>query len=241
MKEAPVLILTHGWLMNRRVWQLQESLKSHFQVLLWDLPRHGQSSKEGGVIGLQECAEALRRLLESHTIKSAIYVGWSMGMTVFWKYLELYGAGPIQNVINVEMLPFLRTEDARPDDVAKSFRRDRARAEKKFMGNVFREASAIDREAIFKAGDQVPLESALKLYHEMSTTNFSEIAATFIGRQDLIVGRHGFIAHRENEFAQLLPGAQVHWFEHSGHAPFIDEAEKFNELIFVVVQAREKF
>ena len=229
--EGPVLLFTHGWMMNRQVWKKQWPLAKNFKVVTWDLPQHGESQGSPGRIGLKDCAESLHHLIAELKLDKICYVGWSMGMTLFWCYSELYGAGAFERIINVEMLPIMDSKEAMVEGVEIAMRRDQMRAMRKFAHRVFPHSSDQDIAPLEKSFGTTPLESALQLYREMATADFRSVAAALPQPQLLCLGREGFFKGKAEQILGLLPGGTLHWFENAGHAPFWDQAEEFNRVL----------
>lgn len=229
--------------MSRKVWEGQRPLAQDFRLILWNNPEEGPS---GQPLNLADCANALQELLIQHDISEATYVGWSMGMSVFWKYLEMYGEGPFKKVVNVEMIPKMDPNVAMVEAVEKSMRRDREHAIRKFTKRIFhdvdesvarlaedgesrRAASFI--EELIQDACALPLDSVLSIYRDMAGADFSESVSKFNGSQYLAFGRKGFYAGQEEFIRSFFPHDPIHWFDNSAHAPFWEEKEAFNQFL----------
>ncbi len=217
--------------MSRQVWEPQLPLASDLKLVSWDLPQHGELVQSDAVISLSDCATALYELVQDLKIEQGTYVGWSMGMSVFWRYCELFGSDPFVRVINVEMLPVMDPKQAQVEAVEGSLRLDRHRAMERFASKVFYQADPVEIKEIVRAADEVPLETAINLYREMATTNFSKIAQKLTIPQTLVFGSHGFYAEHRQLIDHFFPKDQQVWFEHSAHAPFWEEGERFNDFL----------
>lgn len=229
--EGPVLLFTHGWMMSRRVWAGQGPLAKHFKVVTWDLPQHGESQGGTDKIGLSECAESLHQLISELKLENICYIGWSLGMTVFWRYCELYGSKPFASIVNVEMLPIMDPKEAMVEGVEISMRRDQMRAMRKFAHRVFPHSSEAAMASLEKSFGMTPIESALGLYREMAAGDFRQVAAALTQPQLLCLGREGFFRGRDDELLKLLPAVTLCWFDNAGHAPFWDRPEEFNQVV----------
>jgi len=226
--DGPTIVFTHGWMMNRKVWGRQRSLADQFRLIFWDPPQEGAA---GHPLTLDDCAGALHELMTAENVTAATYVGWSMGMSIFWRYLEQYGEGPFNRVLNVEMLPRLELKETRTRQVAQAMRRDRAHATGKFTKRIFAAPKPEEVACLVKDAAELPLESVLNVYREMAEADFTRVAAGYSGVQHLLFGRLGFYANREELIRQYFPKDSLQWFEQSAHAPFWEEAEKFNHVL----------
>lgn len=218
--------------MNRHIWQRQAPLSEHFQIVTWDLPGHGENLQTDKAISLTSCAEALHQLIQKLALTKITYVGWSMGMSVLWRYLELYNAKPFHQIVNIEMLPWMDAKEAMVDGVRRSIERDRERATRKFVGRVFPHSAADEIEPFVQAALSYPVEGLLDIYQEMAESDFREVAQSLEVDQQIILGRAGFYQQREAEFQKTFPEAQLQWIDDAGHAPFWEQAEAFNQLFF---------
>lgn len=230
--EGRTIIFTHGWMMSRKVWERQRPLSDNFRLIYWDLPKEGSQGKP---LYLADCALALQDLLSQLKVTEATYVGWSMGMSVFWKYLEMYGEGRFKNVVNVEMVPKMDPNITMVEAVEKSFRRNREHAVRKFVSRIFYDLEGQKKgsllEDFIRDALLLPLDSILNVYREMAEADFRGVVSRFQGKQRLIFGRRGFYADKDDLLHFFFPNDPIDWFENSAHAPFWEEAEKFNSML----------
>lgn len=74
--DAPVLVLLHGWSLDRRVWApLLPWLTPHCRVLAVDLPGHGGSAWQPGDADINTTCARLLALAPP----AALWLGWSLG------------------------------------------------------------------------------------------------------------------------------------------------------------------
>ncbi len=84
-KDAPPVIMTHGWGLDSTIWYyLRHHLSRRFRVIVWDLPGLGRSrAANGKAIDLGHFADDLKAVLALAEGKPAILVGHSIGgMTI---------------------------------------------------------------------------------------------------------------------------------------------------------------
>jgi (E)-2-((N-methylformamido)methylene)succinate hydrolase len=88
---AETVVLIHGVGMNRSVWTPQvDALTTHFQVLTYDMPGHGDSALPSAEPTLAEYAMQLAALLDALKIERAHVVGHSMGALVALEFALTY-------------------------------------------------------------------------------------------------------------------------------------------------------
>lgn len=85
------LVLLHGYLENLKMWQnLEKELSRSYQVILLDLPGHGQSDVLEEVHTMELMANQVQETLDYLDISEAMFVGHSMGGYVILALAELY-------------------------------------------------------------------------------------------------------------------------------------------------------
>jgi 3-oxoadipate enol-lactonase len=79
-EDATLIVLTHGGMVDQRIWEPQiPALISRYRVLLWDVRGHGRSRPGGRVRTIPQVAEDLKALLDHLGYRQAILVGLSAG------------------------------------------------------------------------------------------------------------------------------------------------------------------
>lgn len=89
-KGSPVVLL-HGYLENMKMWgPISEELSKNHQVVLLDLPGHGQSENLAEVHSMEMMAEAVNQTLKELEVENPVFVGHSMGGYVTLAYADLF-------------------------------------------------------------------------------------------------------------------------------------------------------
>jgi len=68
----------------------EEAFKAHYQVIVLDMPGHGQSRVKGTSVTLRDMPEILRTLLDEHRILSAHLLGVSLGSLAAQRFAALH-------------------------------------------------------------------------------------------------------------------------------------------------------
>ena len=75
---APLVIFTHGATIDHHEWDpTLDHLAAQYQLLVWDMPGHGQSRP--GTFSMAGAVDALLAILDELNISQAIFVGHSLG------------------------------------------------------------------------------------------------------------------------------------------------------------------
>jgi pimeloyl-ACP methyl ester carboxylesterase len=80
-RDGPVIILTHGWGMDRRVWAwMRPVLERRFRLVMWDLPGMGESRlAPDRRLTMERFAVALGAVIEAASERPVVIVGHSIG------------------------------------------------------------------------------------------------------------------------------------------------------------------
>jgi len=229
---GPTLVFNHGWTMSHRFFERQWALTDRFQVLVWDLPGHGESEKREAGYALEDCAEALRELVKSLGLKDAVGFGWSMGAQVLWDYARRFGAEPFSRFVNLESVPWGDPARFHVPGVTHAFHRDRPRAARKFVKSMFYHPPEAEMlESMVADSLRTPTPIALKYYAEIAHADYREAFAKLPVPVHSLLARHGFHRDQGPALRALRPADELVWFEASGHMPFWEEAEAFNAWV----------
>lgn len=240
-RDAQAIVLIHGLGFSHEVWgrQWRGELARRFHLIAFDLRGHGRSTRpedpaayaDGGGWG-----DDLRAVLEATRAKDPIVVGWSLGGLVIAHYLRAHGDAALGGVVLVnavtKIAPELFAEGNQrylgglsdPDDAA------RARATQAFLRACFlHPLPAGELAALERAAGVLP--AWLHLAIQKLSLDGVEPALRSLGKPALIIhGTHDvLVAEAMARYSlSLVPAAALSRYEGSGHAPFADEAARFD-------------
>lgn len=87
MGSGPDLVMLHGWSMHSGVWHtLAQNLAQHYTLHLVDLPGHGQSDWQAGDLEI----DALLQQLAMQLPEQAVWMGWSLGGLISIAFAQRY-------------------------------------------------------------------------------------------------------------------------------------------------------
>lgn len=240
--DASAIVFIHGLGFSREIWhrQLEGRLASRFHLVAYDLRGHGQSTRPLDAAAYSDgsrWADDLAAVIAATNVKKPIVVGWSLGGVVISAYLREHGGGELGGAVFVDAVTKFAPELFVPgndqfmaglsatDDAARE-KATRAFAEACFATPLA--ASELDRllaaAGVLPANEHVAIqrislagtEPALRAFHRPTLV----VHGTFDRFIAVAMARHT---------AELVPGARLAEYERSGHAPFVDEAARFDE------------
>ncbi|MGH3630987.1 MAG: alpha/beta fold hydrolase [Sciscionella sp.] len=239
-RDAPPVILLHGWAQSSRAWraQLDSPLAQRYRLIAADLRGHGDSDVPS--VGYTESAAwagDLAALLD-YVGTAAVLLGWSYGGLVITDYLRVHGTARVAGVLLAGAITEL----------------GRGRAGGR-IGATMRAAlpAALSADPVvaepalrgFVAGltaDPLPSDLAADLTAAALSTPAAVRAALFdreVDSASLLAGldvpatvlhgsRDTVVDPRAGHFAaELIPGARFASMD-CGHAPFLEAPQEFN-------------
>lgn len=245
--EGPALVLIHGWTMNGTFWaQNVPALSSSHRVINVDLRGHGQSGKTDAGHTIAQYAADVHFLIRQLGVDSATLVGWSMGTAVVLSYVQQFGTDTIRSAVLVDQSPrFLSAPgwdfplfgSYTPADMAElvqGLHHARPLVVKPFVADCFAEeppAEVVD--AVYAETTKTSTSAAAAVWFDMAYADFRSVLPDLDVPTLLAYGAKSkiFPGDLDQWMATQLPDATVVPFEQSGHAPFSEEPERFNEVL----------
>ncbi|MGH7570822.1 MAG: alpha/beta fold hydrolase [Gemmatimonadota bacterium] len=251
--DGPPILFIHGFSQNHLTWERQFSgpLADEFRLVALDLRGHGASDKPLDAAAYTDSAlwaEDIAAVIEARAIERPVLVGWSYGGYVIADYLRSHGDDALGGIVFVGVSSRAGTEEAQADlgeellqlmggvfstDVRTSIDATRA-----FLGLIT--AQPMDDETF-----DIALASAMMIPPEVRLALFSrqldndDVLAS-IGVPTLVVhggGDRVVMLSSGEHIAGTVPGARLLVYEGSGHAPFFEDPDRFNQDLAEFVRA----
>lgn len=249
-RELPTIIFIHGLSQSHLSWEKQfvAELADEFHLVTYDLRGHGNSGKPWlaeDYAAPEVWAGDLEKVIQATEARRPLLVAWSYGTWVAVDYLSSKGTTSIEGLVLVGALGGLTPPrpNPRPGDAEKG-EQIRARIGSGLLKDNFAVGEDIADFFIAKPvqGERWMRNSAaanalLPPYarplilqrsfdHSAAVKDISLPTLLLLGSLDPQV--------REEDARQLaseLPRAAVSVFEGSGHLPFVEDAQRFNNEI----------
>jgi len=251
-EDGPPIVFVHGWSQNHLCWrkQVESPLAQEFRLVAFDLRGHGMSEaplepERYTDAGLW--ADDLSAILDELELVRPVLVGWSYGAFVICDYIRLRGQERIAAIDFVEGVTKLGEAafgtfigpgfldhfvDATSDDLPTSIRAMRSFVRTCLVAPV----SDDDMEAAVCWNVVVP--AAIRANLAAREIDDDDVLRTIEvpllvthGREDSVV----LPAMAEHVLA-TCPTAEASWYEGVGHAPHIEDPERFNRELAVLTR-----
>nr|WP_249721704.1 alpha/beta hydrolase [Pseudomonas syringae] len=237
---GPALIFIHGLLGSHLNWEKQigSPQLQRYRMITYDLRGHGLSDKPENIEAYRNgghYADDLAAVVEATASKRPVLVGWSMGGVVMSNYLAAYGDAKIGGVVYVDGVIELNAAliTAHPQVYAGLSSEDlktHLDAVRTFLGLCFQtkpDALTFERllsSAAMASWAMTRATPAMTVDAAEGLPRAKVPVLMLYGGKDELVNVQPSIARAR----QLNARIQSKVYENSGHAPFLEEASRFN-------------
>ncbi|MEA3017936.1 MAG: hypothetical protein QOI38_2658 [Sphingomonadales bacterium] len=239
------LVLLHGLMAHSGFFAPQAALERDFRLVSIDLRGHGESRAAGGALTVGQLAEDVAAIAAALGLEDAIGIGWSLGASVLWEVLAGPGGGRFAGAVVVDMTARVMNGgdwqlglspeacDARTAAIAEDFEAFAVAAGQAIFAQPLAEALRERADwASFEFARNDP-EAVGKLWGSLVGQDMRALLKRIRQPTLIIHGAHSQLygATTAEHLARVLPDAEAIEFAASGHAPHIEEPERFNDTI----------
>jgi non-heme chloroperoxidase len=244
---GPEILFIHGFSQAWLSWarQVQSDLASEFRMVTYDLRGHGNSDKPLEPEKYKESrywADEVQAVINAASLKRPVLVGWSYGGRVIADYLSVHGTARLAGINYVDAVS--KSDPSHFGDGAKALPlmacEDLATniaATRQFLHSCFeRQPTADDFETMLGFNMMVPP----KVRGAMGGRQLSQ--EDLLKRMKLpVLVTHGdkdrlVLVAAAKYTAATIPGAKLSVYPGVGHAPFHEDAARFNAELAAFVR-----
>lgn len=252
--EGTPLVMLHGWGQTQAMFKHQlEQLSENRRIITFDQRGHGVSEKPHHGYRIARLASDLDNLLDHLELPRADLLGWSMGVSVIWSYIDSRGTGRIRRFVAVDQpaavaaVPWLTpSEQAQCGAIfgvegllelgdalngPKSAEACRDFVRSMFSGDPDPEVWEFVAEEI----KSTPPYAGVPLLFDHCAQNWRDVL-TRIDVPTLVLGCDGSHVNPDSQryIADRIPNSELHVFPTSvanSHFPFLENPEAFNTVV----------
>jgi pimeloyl-ACP methyl ester carboxylesterase len=239
---GPPVLFVGGWCMSTPWWREQtRALGGEYRVIAMDPRAYGESEKVPFGHRMARHAADVRDLLGTLDLQEVTAVGWSSGANVLLCHYELFGGERIARIAHVDQTPYCLNRAGwdlgfGTEEEAKAFLRgfgaDQAAAANGLIDAMLVEPpSGEDRKWMVEEMLKTPSDLALRFEWDHINADWRDVVPTVRLPVLVLTGRKSriFPPSSGEWLARHFPDARHVVFEESGHCPFLEEPEKFND------------
>ncbi len=248
------IVLIHGWSQCAEEFKHQiEPLSAQNDVIAVDQRSHGESQKVSYGLRISRLSKDLYELLTELDLNNVAVLGHSMGCSVIWCYIDLFGPERLSKIILVDQMPLVTSdphwtqqelEDSGAvttaqkvfDTVAALRSKEAEQVTREVIdGYVTKQATSEMREWIVQCNLKMPRDFAGTLMYNLCHTDWRDFIPRISLPTLIISGRASAMPWKSQEWIhRQIKGSQFEVFEESEggqHFMFIENPEKFNRLV----------
>jgi non-heme chloroperoxidase len=247
--EGPALILIPGWTCTHNFFKKNIApLSESCRVIAPDMRAHGDSEKVSWGHRIARYAKDVKDLIEALRLEQVTALGWSMGASILWSYLDLFGIEHLAGHVSVDQSPrqyynetwrwgqpgcydaeALSILGVRLEYDARNVARNLVSA---CFGETYQPTNE-EVESLAQEIDKCPPKVRADIIGDHTHLDWRDLfpkislpVMVCVGRQSKVFPWQGSAYVGEN-----IRGAKTVFFEHSGHMPFYEEPDKFNQAV----------
>ncbi|MEN4918432.1 alpha/beta hydrolase [Achromobacter spanius] len=247
--DGPAVVFVHGLLGSHLSWaaQVASPALQRYRLITYDLRGHGLSGKPAAADAYTDgrrWADDLAAVIAATGARAPVVVGWSLGAAVTTNYLAAYGDGAIAGAVYAGGVIELDAAQiaAHPEvyrGMASADLKTHLDAEREFLGLCFAQqpdAATLQRLLANAALASFEMQAAVPSMTIAAAQGLGAARKPMLliyGARDALVNPGPSI----DRATGLNPRIRSAIYAQSGHAPFLEEANRFNRDLSAFVDA----
>ena len=249
--DGPVLMLVPGWSTSLRWWHKQlDGLADGHRVISMDPRGHGDSEKVEHGHRLARHAADIDDMLRARGVSEVTLVGWSLAANVLLSYNELFHGDRVARMVYIEASPYAKNQPDIPLEqpgwdlgyapveaetaFIASYRDNPRSVVGEVVDLLFAEPpSAKTRAWMVEDMLKTPAATAVQIEWDFYNADWRAVVPNVQMPMLVVNGRRSQLYPvRAGEWlADHLPKGRQVVFDHSGHAPFLEQPTEFNRVL----------
>jgi len=227
--QSPTIVLLPGWCMPATIWSAQlAALGTRWTTIAIDPRGQGDSAIPAGGYTADRRADDLHDVLQGY--ERVVLVAWSLGVLEALQYVQRHGSG---RLLGLALVDNSIGEPPAPHggDFLARLRHSRRATVDKFVRSMFAHPQPDTQiDALRDAALRMPLEASIALLsYPLPREHWRDIVHAFDRPLAYVITRR--FREQSQHLLAARPASRVEVFESAGHALFVDEAQRFNELM----------
>jgi len=211
------LIFVPGWSSNGAEFiNLIHLLKDKYEVYVLDQRNHGLSDKVAYGNRISRMSADLNDMLGALNIQNAHLCGWSMGCSVIWSYIDLFGLDAVERLVFVDQAPSIYchsdwTEDERQK--AGSFTTSAERMIKMYCGQEPASRLVVDTDLMnfYTAAGAPAFENSHSFAEEMVPPDMEALKQVLFDH--ILNDWRDVLIHKISKPVLVISGEHSNWVE----------------------------
>lgn len=230
------VFLIHGEPLSSALWRRNiPELSRHVRVVAMDVRGRGESGKTDDGHSIAQYARDFRHVVEALALSKVLAVGWSMGSSIVWSYMQQFGEDRLAGHVNVDQRAYRFVSEEHLHEQLASIRTRRLRHHRETIARYFgaeaREDAAVLDWMAYECM-KTPTEAHCAAFAESYRSDYRPFLSHVRVPVRVFAARYGLIPpDTAAAMAAASAGGCLVNFEHSGHLLQWTEPEKFNREV----------
>lgn len=230
--KGKTLLFIPGWTMPADIWEKQVAYFSrHYHVVAFDPRSQGLSDIASSGHNAERRAKDIAELINHLGIDSLVMIGWSLGSSETLSYISLFGQEKLAGVVLVDDSIGEGRRKKTGSSLSEQFKTDRPQATYRFVRRMFKKQH---RESYFKYITEQALKTPADAASDLLTNVYPEEArrtTVHSVQLPLLYVVTGLFKDQAKILKRNKPDVWIGVFTSAGHALFVDEPGRFNNLL----------
>jgi pimeloyl-ACP methyl ester carboxylesterase len=238
----PVLVFIPGWSTGADIWRRQiERFAKTNRVIAFDPRSEGESTKTTSGNTPETRARDLHALLDRLSVRRPVLIGWSQGVQDVAAYVERYAVKDLAGIVLVDAAVSDGADGmvARPQETAAQFKMFAIYQayQQEYLGGMMRAIISKPQsdgaiEKLVKTGMKTPTDIGVAmLIADMFGVNRTPALKKIDCPTLIIASAKSDELARQQGAANQIPHARFEKIEDAAHAVFLDQPDRFDDLL----------
>ena len=233
---GPGMIFVPGWTMPAWIWEAQiEHFAAHYHVVALDPRSQGESQKVATGNSPERRARDVKELAQHLQLGPTVLVGWSLAVPELLTYAEQFGGEGVRAYVLVDGFAWDKHDPQFLSAMLGLYTKlqsDRRAFTEKFVRGMYKKPRPEEYiQRLVAASLRTPTDSAVSMSASSIARADWRPAIAKLDRPVLITCQAGLKSMAADPVTSVVPSARVELFENAGHALFVDDAERFNQVL----------
>jgi non-heme chloroperoxidase len=238
----PVLVFIPGWSTGADIWRRQiETFAKTNRAVAFDPRSEGESTKTTSGNTPETRAQDLHALLDRLGLRRPVLIGWSQGVQDVAAYVEQYGTKDLAGIVLVDAAISDGADGmvARSQETAEQFKMFAVYQahQKEYLAGMMRAIiskpqSDVVIERLVSTGMKTPSDIGVgMLVADMFGVNRTPALKKIECPTLIVASTKSFELPRQQAAANQIPHARFEKIDDAAHAVFVDQPDRFDELL----------
>jgi len=230
------IVFIPGWTMPYWIWQKQiDEFSKKYRVIAVDPRSQGESDKPPYGHLPETRARDYKELVDHLALKQPVLVGWSMACGELLKYVEQFGTDNLSGLVLVDGYIAEKASPEMFNGISQwmnLLQQDRQKQADGFVRSMYKKPQPEDYiKRVIDASTQTPPDTAAVLIYNMIAAKNISAGLAKVNRPVLFAYQPETQQTADFLKSQLGDKVQLARFDGVGHALFVDDPSKFNQVL----------